>query len=351
MKTPAVLLVLLLGQLMHSAVADQETGLEETDETRFQAVHFVTQRNLTGESRPEDRLGDERDRVRTGRCIVSHAPYGLLSMPEVFSRNGLVYLPENRIGLEAVKLVDSGQFWEDFAAARNGQRLMLYLHGYNTSFAKSCEQASYFQSNLGMSGRLLLFSWPSDGALLNYARDEADLFWSVAQLELTLQEMIANFGAGGFDVIGHSLGARGLVYAMVLLAQAQHDQLPLVNQLILTAPDIDADVFKQYLPLLRPLARNITLYVSDNDRPLALSREVHGYPRLGESGDHLDDIEGVQIIDVSDIKSRSFSGHLYHLYHDRVTDDLNLLVNQGVLADQRVGLSRQAPSRWRVLMP
>lgn len=351
MRPPVLLLVLLLGQFMPPAAADQETGLEQADETRYQAVHFVTLRNLTGESEPEDRLGDERDRVRTGRCIVSHAPYGLLSMPEVFSRNGFVYLPENRIGLEAVRLVDSEQFWEDFAAARNGQRPMLYLHGYNTSFAKACEQASQFQSNLKAGGRLLLYSWPSDGALLNYARDEADLFWSVAQLELTLQQMIANFGAGGFDVIGHSLGARGLVFAMVLLGHSRHEQLPLVNQLVLTAPDIDADVFKQYLPLLRPLARNITLYVSDNDRPLALSREVHGYPRLGESGDHLDDIKGVQIIDVSDIKVRSFSGHLYHLYHDRVTSDLGLLLNQGVLADQRAGLSRQAPSRWRVLMP
>ena len=330
----------------------ESRGEEETaDRTRFQAVHFMTLRNLTGDRTPDERFGDERDRLRHGRCVLSHTPSSLLRMPDMFSRNGFVFLPESKIGLEAVTQAPAEEFWADYATALDGQRPLLYLHGYNTSFAKACEQASHFQANLHTPDRVLLFSWPSDGAILNYARDEADLFWSVAHLEKTLKSMIAQFGAGEFDVIGHSLGARGLLYALVLLAHENHDQLPLINQVILTAPDIDAGVFKQYLPYLRPLAGNITLYVSDNDRPLALSREVHGYPRLGEAGPHLDDIEGVQIIDVSDIGGRSFSGHLYHLYQDRVCGDLNQLLNQGVYADQRAGLVPQADSRWRLAPP
>ena len=48
---------------------------------------------------------------------------------------------------------------------------------------------------------------------------------------------------------------------------------------------------------------------------------------------------------------RSFSGHLYHLYQDRVSGDLNQLLNQGVYADQRAGLLPQADSRWRLAPP
>ncbi len=337
--------------VLQPAHAESQVSPGGADSTRFQAVHFLSLRNLTGDPDPDKKLGDERDRPRGGRCVVSHAPYGLLRMPEAFSRNGFLFVPESRIGLEAVRLVSPDGLWSEFEASLDGQRPMLYLHGYNTSFAKACEQASHFQANLQATGRVLLFSWPSDGALLNYARDEADLFWSVSYLESTLKTLISRFGAGGFDTVGHSLGARGLVYALVLLAHEAHDRLPLVNQVILTAADIDAGVFEQYLPHIRPLARNITIYVSDNDRPLALSREVHGYPRLGEAGAHLDKLEGVQIIDISDVGVRSFSGHLYHLYHDQVGEDLKQLLNQGISADQRTGLTRQAPSRWRLSVP
>ena len=39
--------------------------------------------------------------------------------------------------------------------------------------------------------------------------------------------------------------------------------------------------------LLRPLARRRTAHASANDRVLWFSREVHGYPRPGESGESL----------------------------------------------------------------
>lgn len=352
MKFSSILTMTLMSVLVaRPVIAAPPDTPDVSENTRFQAVPFVTLRNLTDAEAPDERFGDERAPLRSGRCVVSHAPYRLLRMPEAFSRNGFVFVPDSKIGLEAVTLESAELFWDSFASSLAGRRPILYLHGYNTSFSKACEQASQFQANLQAAGRVLLFSWPSDGALLNYARDEADLFWSVKYLESTLRQMIERFGAGGFDAVGHSLGARGLVYALVLLAHGDHWELPLLNQVVLTAPDIDAGVFQQYLPEILPLADNITVYVSDNDRPLALSREVHGYPRLGESGDHLDALEGIQIVDVSDVKARSFTGHLYHLYHEQVGDDLRQLFNQGGDAGQRTGLTREAPSRWRLAPP
>jgi len=49
---------------------------------------------------------------------------------------------------------------------------------------------------------------------------------------------------------------------------------------------------------------------------------------------------------VSGVGVRSFSGHLYHLYHDSVEQDLNLLLNQGLEARQRDTLTEQANNRW-----
>lgn len=340
------LIVAWLVSASGASVGDEKSDQQQKGNAPVsQTVSFITLRNKTGESAPEDMFGDDRDLIRTGQCELIHTPF---SLPQSLTLNGLVYIPDKLIKLEAVSENDAPDFWRNLEKATQGQRPILYLHGYNMSFSRSCKQASLFQTNLNLGKRLVLFSWPSDGALLNYARDEADLFWSVAPLEAVLEQMLGQFGAGGFDVVAHSLGARGLFLALVQLAHRHHERLPLLNQLVLTAPDIDAGIFKQYLPDVRPLARNITLYVSDNDRPLALSQEVHGYPRLGESGSHLNDIEGVEIIDITDIGVRSFSGHLYHLYHDSVVHDLNLLLNDGLHAGQREVLVKTDYNRWQL---
>lgn len=344
-RSISALVLLGLGTIcaIDSARAQSTSGGSE-----LHAVPFISLRNLTGERKAKDHYGDERADISTGRCMLSHQP-GIL--PESLSANGLFYVPENDIKLESVVAVEAGAFWSEFKDGLDGRNPVLYLHGYNTSFAKSCEQASLFQRNLSLDGSLILFSWPSDGALLNYSRDEADLYWSVAPLEATLLGMIEQFGSGKVNLIAHSLGARGLFISLVQLAHGSGHSLPLFNQLVFTAPDIDAAVFKQYLADIRPLARNITLYVSENDKPLALSREVHGYPRLGEAGAHLDGITGIDIIDLSEIGIRSFSGHLYHLYHDSIVHDLDLLLNHGVKADSRMGLTAAGNNRWRLKVP
>lgn len=344
-----ILTVVLSGLATPCFSASLAEGEDASIATPMQIIPYVSLRNLTGEEAPEDRFGDERDAIRHGQCVLSHE--SSWNFPKSLSDNGLFYVPKNDIKLKAVEISTAEGFWRTMSRQADGRNPVLYLHGYNTSFAKSCEQASLFQEKLSLEGRLVLFSWPSDGALLNYARDEADLSWSVAPLESTLLKMIETFGNGQVDVIAHSLGARGLFMSLIQLAHDTGRSLPLLNQLVFTAPDIDAEVFQQYLQGIRPLARHITLYVSENDRPLALSREVHGYPRLGEAGSHLDEIEGIDIIDLSGVGVVSFSGHLYHLYHDKVAHDLDLLLNHGVSARNRMGLVPAGKDRWQIVRP
>ncbi len=159
-------------------------------------------------------------------------------------------------------------------------------------------------------------------------------------------DMVRLFGAGNFDIAAHSLGTRAVFLALLRMANGEQGSRPLVNQLVLLAPDIDVGIFKQQLPRIRPLVRNITIYVSSNDTPLALSRQVHGYPRLGESGPHLDGLTGVDIIDVSEIPVRYPSGHLYHLYNDIVTSDLVQLLDGGKPASQRSNLKPTRENYW-----
>lgn len=308
-------------------------------------IAYLTTRNVTGDPDPEDWYGDERDSMHAGQCTFSLTSLSLLSR---FSRNGLIYIPENLKQLESVTEVDESLFWPDFKLNAQGKRPLLYVHGYNTGFAKACDQAALFQANFDLDSRLVLFSWPSAGSMINYTRDEANVYWSVLPLVGVLMRMVEEFGAGGFDVVAHSLGTRALFLALVQLSREYHEVVPLLNQLVLTGADIDVGIFKQYLANIRPLVSNITVYASDNDKPLAISEEFHGYPRVGESGAHLDDLQGIDVIDITDVGVRSFSGHLYHLYHDSVREDLDLLLNHGLRADQRETLAAGAYGHWRL---
>jgi esterase/lipase superfamily enzyme len=307
------------------------------------SVAFITLRNKTGNSKATEYFGDDRGTIRAGHCILSRTQLKAL---QPIAENAPFYIPDDVVVLDRIKERSMEDFWSDLEASRGNRRPVLYTHGYFINFERGCKRASVFQASQGLAGRFLLFSWPSDGAILNYTRDESDLYWSVAPLAQTLTDMVERFGAGGFDVTAHSLGTRGVFLALVQMAGAEQVTKPLINQLVLLAPDIDSGIFKQYLSRIRPLARNITIYVSANDTPLALSSQVHGYPRLGKSGSHLDGLTGVDIIDLSEISVRYPSGHLYHLYNDAVISDLAQLLDSGKQAAQRKNLKQTGGNYW-----
>ena len=347
-----VLLISLSTVCASNADAATQTGATKSGATKartedgtLRQIPFITLRNKTGNSKAADYFGDGRSTARAGYCNVSRTE---LTSLQALAKNAPFYIPDNIVMLDSIIEQSMGQLWRNLEKNTTGRRPVLYTHGYYINFERGCKRASLFQESLGLADRFLLFSWPSDGAILNYTRDESDLYWSVSPLTDILTGMVGRFGAGGFDIAAHSLGTRGVFLALVQMAGRDHPEKPLVDQLVLLAPDIDAGIFKQHLPRIRPLARDITIYVSANDKPLALARQIHGYPRLGESGPHLKDLRGVEIIDLSDIRVRYPSGHVYHLYHKLVINDLEQLLNDGKPASQRTNLKRVGENRWRL---
>jgi esterase/lipase superfamily enzyme len=314
-------------------------------------VPFITLRNKTGNIAAAEHFGDERNSVHTGYCDVSWTPIPML---EPVANNVPFYIPHGKIQLEAIYEVSEKDFWRAPRSVAVNDHPLLYIHGYNIGFEKGCSRAAIFQEKLHLAGRFLLFSWPSNDTVLNYTHDEADIYWSIADIERTLERMIRSFGAGSLDVVAHSMGTRGAFLALVRMSDQYNGETPLLNRLVLLAADIDAGIFSQYLDVIRPLVRNITIYVSDNDNALALSEEVHGYPRLGVTGAHLRNLDGIEIIDVSAIGRRRASGHLYHLYNNSVINDLDQLLNENRSAPDRSGLQQDLQlggNYWKLLPP
>ncbi len=344
--TRGMALLLLMAWSSTGGFARDRDASAETDDTAVPGtVSFLTVRNRTDSDEADEYFGGERGPLQAGQCRLRTTP---LASMKFIAENIPFYIPDEIVELEAVHELPLAGFWKTMQGGGAGHAPLLYVHGFYISFERGCKRAALFQGNLDLAGRLVLFSWPSDGVIINYTQDEADLYWSVKPLRETLLDMVGRFGAGKLDVVGHSLGARGVFLALVQLAEQGVGHTPLFNQLILIAPDIDTGIFRQYLDAIRPLVKRLTVYVSANDNPLAISRQLHGHPRLGEAGSQLDGLTGVEIIDVSEIPVRYISGHVYHLYHEVVRADLDQLINRNLAAAKRSALKQIRPGYWQL---
>jgi esterase/lipase superfamily enzyme len=276
-------------------------------------VAYVSTRALSRDDKGQTFYDDDRGELSWGHCQMS-----------LQDEEGLLDTRAEVVGIqpaeEATVLASLST-----AVADSGPRVVLYVHGFNIGFEKGCRRAARLQHNLQIDGRILLFSWPSNGNFLNYLHDIADLEWTSVHLEKVLLTLAATYGGANVDLIGHSLGARGLSTVLANLTAARQQPF---GSLILVAPDMDREMFNRDLPRLRQSVTDITLYVSDRDKALALSRRLNGYPRLGEAEEGVT-YSGVNLVDVSSTDDEGPSGHRYHLFNPAVVEDMRSVVDAG----------------------
>jgi esterase/lipase superfamily enzyme len=110
----------------------------------------------------------------------------------------------------------------------------------------------------------------------------------------------------------------------------------LFNQVILAAPDIDADIFKQRIaPAIVTKAKRVTLYASSKDLALVASRKFNsGDPRAGDAGENLVVYPGIDTIDVSNGDS-SLLGHSYYGDNVSVLHDIEFLLHDQPASSRR----------------
>jgi esterase/lipase superfamily enzyme len=213
--------------------------------------------------------------------------------------------------------------------------------------------AAELQRSLVGKATVLMFSWPSNAGPVEYVRDQADVEWSVPFLADLLTQLGARVGPANVKLLAHSLGTRGALFSLRRLA-ADSSERPAIGELVLLAPDFDSQTFVDQLPRLTPLVGGITIYASSKDAPLKVSRQLSGYPRLGEGGEFLTVAEGMETIDVSGSGRYQILGHEYFYYHPRVKADLIALLTTGQRAAERPGLrsrTRYAERYWEILQP
>jgi esterase/lipase superfamily enzyme len=217
--------------------------------------------------------------------------------------------------------------------------LLLFTHGYNTSFEDAALRTAQIAYDLQFPGQAVLYSWPSEARTELYTSDENNIDWTIPHFEEFLTLLLTAVGANTINMIAHSMGNRILMRA---INDLDRSQLPAgaakLNNVIFAAPDIDADTFKQFAKKFKEKADRLTLYASSNDKALQASKLVHGgYPRAGDSGESLVIVEGLDTIDAS-LVDTSFMGHSYFGDNRSIISDIFYLIQHNLAPSRRSGL-------------
>jgi esterase/lipase superfamily enzyme len=214
----------------------------------------------------------------------------------------------------------------------------VFVHGFNVSFESAVYRTAQVAYDLAFDGAPILYSWPSVGLPTGYPVDANNSEWTIDRLHWFLEDVAAKSGAQQIHVIAHSRGNWPTMNALNAIAIEQHNGARArFNQIVLTAPDVDADSFKLLVRRFNLVAARTTLYASSNDEALRLSKQYQGYQRAGDVRPQIVITPGVDSIDVSAVDT-SLLGHSYYGDNTSVISDIARLLRTGLPPERRCGI-------------
>jgi esterase/lipase superfamily enzyme len=237
--------------------------------------------------------------------------------------------------LAAEELPKDAYFRE--VAARVGKApdksAFIFIHGYNVLFKDAARRTAQMAYDLNFPGAPVFYSWPSAGTVTGYTYDENNITWTEPHLRTFLKDFIASSTAQNLYLVAHSMGNRALVNVVKEIAREDPTLRTRIKEIILAAPDIDADIFKRDIaPYIVTASPTVTLYASKNDIALMASKKVHGYARIGDATDGLPVLPGIETIDSSAAET-DFVGHGY--YAKSIISDIAIIIEQRRRAAER----------------
>jgi esterase/lipase superfamily enzyme len=102
--------------------------------------------------------------------------------------------------------------------------------------------------------------------------------WSSSHFAQFLKQVLEDNNLHQLHIIGHSMGNRILAETLCSQGLPAQEESHL-GQIVFAAPDINRLIFEQEISSGKLKARRVTLYASDRDQALALSKLFHGYAR------------------------------------------------------------------------
>jgi esterase/lipase superfamily enzyme len=313
-------------------------------------IYFATNRASQPDAKDlEDIYTSARGSLEFGGCEVT-IPWKVHTLGEIERPKWWLFQvredPTEHVTLRTIQSLSKGGMEDAIKEELNLRASMLiFVHGYNVSFAEAARRTAQIKFDLAFAGPTLMFSWASLGSVFGYPADEATAEWSVPHFEEFLESLLDIPGTQYIHVVAHSMGNRIVTRALERLALSQRDRIGKISQVFLAAPDIDAATLLQLSDTLRSATQRITLYGSNSDRAIRASRLFHGAPRAGQGGSDLLVHRAFDSIDATELTD-GMLGHSYVTDCSAVLSDVYELLRDDRGPAERYGLRKGLNGGW-----
>ena len=265
------------------------------------------------------------------------------------------------------------------------KEVVLYVHGYNNTFEDAALTMGELCHFLGREFVCAIFSWPAGGkrgALMGYNVDRESSEFAVEHLLKAIRAIGGTPGLQTMHLLAHSRGTDILATALSELSiesyilESTISRRFKVGNVVLTAPDIDADVapskiYRVFSDPDIPRGKSpspygvvdpspefkVTIYVSPDDKALAAAGWLFGsIARLGRldakslGPREIEKIGQSGLFDVVEVRGATdFFGHGYFVSNPQVSADLIALLRYGLKPNEPGRpLDEVAKPFWRV---
>lgn len=314
-------------------------------------IYYVTDRAEISCSNDFTVYGHYRSsEVSYGLCFVrvpEDARMGEMSEGNQFA--------DDERGLSVKKIIKiSGD--DLYETMRSSEDILIYVHGYKTSFEKAVMVMAKMCYDLQYKGVSIIYSWPSCNKLLKYMEDKENMSWSVYNMKEFFSKIMDLDEGVKINVISHSMGAAGMLDVILGITGKDSKKRKRIKEFVLAAPDIDVDIFSEKIKELNKLEEDclpITVYVSRNDWVLRFAyRFLFKYRRVGDISNGVVVLGNVETVDAS-LVDNGVVGHGHSTFHKskNMLIDIHYLL-EGNRASDRFPLkaiSVESGVYWQIL--
>ena len=242
-----------------AAVADTPTARNYAQVQVF----YATDRKASGSNSPSKFYGSERSDVTYGKCMVSipnDHQTGELESSSILKLEFRENPKKHVVLLNVTKQDEKSYFTEIAKKVRHSKQksAFIFIHGYSETFEDVARRTAQMAYDLSFHGVPVFYNWPSQGNKMGNIADENTIAhentidWTQSHLETFLNDFVSKTAAKNIYLIAHSVGSRALTEALISLVRKNPEFKNRFKEVILAAPNIDADIFKnQIAPALK----------------------------------------------------------------------------------------------------
>lgn len=237
--------------------------------------------------------------------------------------------------------------WLNSSVRKSPDRsVLVFIHGFNNIFGDAVFRFAQIVHDSGAHSVPVLVTWPSRGSLLAYGYDRESTNYTRNAVERLFQYLARDPEIKEVSILAHSMG-NWLALESLRQMAIRNGGLPAkFKNVMLAAPDVDVDVFRSQIADMGKQQPRFTLFVSRDDRALAVSRRVWGnVSRLGaidpEQPPYKEELAAsdIAVIDLTKVKAGDDLHHSKFAESPQIVQLIGNRLSTGqTLTDNRLGL-------------